>query len=767
PFFLLARPSLPPISTLTPPSTLFLPRDSPSTPSMASPPPGMRSKDKRGYPLDPFFHLRHPLCESLLDLLMDREAMDDTRDTQLKGAVTSAMPFLGRLRYQFHNRDMPEDLKRLLYPLRRICRHLPDELSAELKLHRPPLIKAWPKYPLDPGWAMPPASDFYVAVTPLRTPSPAPPVTPTRSGSKTAASPPPKSSTPVASPKPKGKGRVIQSPSTPASKTPASKAREGAVAGPSSSSAVTPPKAAAPKSQDKARAGPSKRPAPFFTLARMQPTDNNLLDRRRRKFAPSGPPQHSRLTRANLAAHQKPASEAPLPVASGSKPALGESESPGDRSGDKASTPDSPARSPQRLTSIARAASTSAVGTPAPRAKSPVGKPSAGVIRVPPLKKKPSRIPAPSQGKMEVVLTSRPSTASSSRSRQRPASPPPAWHANGKRKVTTPLPSPRPTKRVTRSSNASSTKSVDARSNASPGPSKRPADTKPSKRGPSRTKPSTRDFRDDKRVSTSFLEDRGPKNKDGKQAPFGEPWYPPSTKTLFYNGVPTKDISRDHLPAAQAIVEPLPPLSKKQIVGSSVRLLIDPGYICTNCINGNAHCEFGGWGARCTACSNRKGCGFTQTDKQLEYNRQQAAPWFQMGNQHLLYMIDDMNNAYIRAENASHAAAAAAVKYENKFLAFAKQADVIIETIGVDAFRDRFENSGPDVIEHVERMIDNFNNGLDILAERSHPDHIASFDPSRAAHENKDRASPGPSVQYDVGDDDAEGSVEEEESMES
>ncbi|KAJ7489776.1 hypothetical protein B0H11DRAFT_2229799 [Mycena galericulata] len=111
---------------------------------MASPPPGMRSKDKRGYPLDPFFHLWHPLCESLLDLLMDREAMDDTRDAQLKGAVTSAMPFLGRLRYQFHNRDMPEDLKRLLYPLRRICRHLPDELSAELKLHRPPLVKAWP-----------------------------------------------------------------------------------------------------------------------------------------------------------------------------------------------------------------------------------------------------------------------------------------------------------------------------------------------------------------------------------------------------------------------------------------------------------------------------------------------------------------------------------------------------------------------------------------------------------------------------------------------
>ncbi|KAJ7449717.1 hypothetical protein B0H11DRAFT_1928498 [Mycena galericulata] len=422
---------------------------------MASPPPGMRSKDKRGYPLDPFFHLRHPLCESLLDLLMDREAMDDTRDAQLKGAVTSAMPFLGRLRYQFHNRDMPEDLKRLLYPLRRICRHLPDELSAELKLHRPPLVKAWPKYPLDPGWAMPPASDFYVAVTPLRTPSPAPPVTPTRSGSKTAASPPPKSSTPVALPKPKGKGRVIQSPSTPAAKTPASKAREGAVAGPSSSSAVTPPKAAAPKSQDKARAGPSGSTAPFFTLARMQPTDDNHLDRRRRKFAPSGPPQHSRLTRANLAAHQKPVSKAPSPLASGSKPALGESESPGDRSGDKASTPDSPARSPRRLTSVARAASTSAAGTPTPHSKTPVDKQSSGTIRIPPLKKKPAKIPAPSHGKMEVVLTSRPSTASPSRSRQHPASPPPAWHANGKRKVTSPLLSPRPTKRVTRSSNAS------------------------------------------------------------------------------------------------------------------------------------------------------------------------------------------------------------------------------------------------------------------------------------------------------------------------
>ncbi|KAJ7488524.1 hypothetical protein B0H11DRAFT_1077442 [Mycena galericulata] len=170
------------MSTL--PSTLFLPSSSPSTPNMSSPPPGFRFLDNNGYPLDPFHYLRDTSAEAILDLLIHHEFIENCREALLKCAVRAAIPSLERMRRQFDKRKMPRELKELLFPLYKICCRIPDDLKMKLEPYQPRLDEHSGQY-LDAGWVMPPASHFYVPVTPS---PPTTPAHPTRtSGSKAMA----------------------------------------------------------------------------------------------------------------------------------------------------------------------------------------------------------------------------------------------------------------------------------------------------------------------------------------------------------------------------------------------------------------------------------------------------------------------------------------------------------------------------------------------------------------------------------------------------
>ncbi|KAJ7511044.1 hypothetical protein B0H11DRAFT_2214892 [Mycena galericulata] len=352
----------------------------------ASPPPGFRTEDEDGRPLDPYHHLRHPNAKSLLALLQNFDDIDTTEIDVLTAAATEAWPSLENLRHQFEGRTMPQELIELLFPLHQIHRKLPDDTKPLVRPYRPP-FDGNRVYHIDPGWVMPPASKFYVPSGPAAT-------------SSAAARTPP-------------------APQTLVAKVPASKSSGNSAAATSPSTAVSTPRAARSRG---GTAGFARMVPSGYPVQRKKPKKKDI-DTPSPSASDAEPPTSPRTTRSMTGSLPKPRASQSVPPAPPltiklppSKSAPGRSESSGVCSGAKATPPDARARTPQRVTSG---------GTPSPESEnltSPAllfGKPGPALLKV----------PKPSHGQVFVVVPSVASALKTARSKK----------SLGKRKATTDL----------------------------------------------------------------------------------------------------------------------------------------------------------------------------------------------------------------------------------------------------------------------------------------------------------------------------------------
>ncbi|KAJ7869251.1 hypothetical protein B0H13DRAFT_1896749 [Mycena leptocephala] len=228
----------------------------------------------------------------------------------------------------------------------------------------------------------------------------------------------------------------------------------------------------------------------------------------------------------------------------------------------------------------------------------------------------------------------------------------------------------------------------------------------------------------------------------------GHPWWPSLTaKYKATNGPPVKDKEKEsnrgvRLPPLTERFQQLPPLSKKEISDITLKLLEDPGFSCLECILFNQYCEFRGWNFQCTTCESqkRKGCSFRSSELQLERFRLEAAPWFEPGHLQIFQRIADMQAAFIRAHRSQQIAAEDTLEFEDKFRELVQHANKAIEFIGAEQFESRFtpDNSTPSMRDRMAVCVEKFNKSSASLSARHKPEHVASFNSQKSAHDDND-----------------------------